>query len=90
LWGDKKEGELNGSFVKIPAGFEGEIKSSASVFRGVIISGEAQYKSSDEIVGLEAGSYFGSDKEQIHSISSDKETVIYIRTNNKFEINIKD
>ena len=75
---------LNGSFIKLPAGFDGKIHSAGSPFRAVVISGQLQYHMQDNSgpKSLEPGSYFGSKEEAVHHVSSgpDAESVIYVRT----------
>lgn len=42
LWGNPQENQLYGTFVKLPAGFTGNIHSHGSTFRAVVIQGEPQ------------------------------------------------
>ena len=65
LWGSLKKDKLNGSFIKLPAGFKGIIRSGSSIFRAVIIKGKAVYTLSNNSGTriLFPGSYFGSKKE---------------------------
>ena len=90
LWGDTKEGQLHGTFIKLPAGFKGKIDSRGTDFRAIVVKGAPQYKTSESTTkSLGPGSYFGSTEEPaVHEISSeaDKESVLYIRTNNKYSI----
>lgn len=85
LWGNLDDGQSNGTFIKLPAGFSGEIQSEGETFRAVIISGQTQYMGS-ETKTLDPGSYFGSKGETKHKISSTGETVIYIRTNAAYKV----
>jgi len=82
LWGKPKEAEFSGSFIKLPAGFSGTIKNNGSDFRGIVVKGQADYKDTS----LTAGSYFGADKAATHNMTSQQETVIYVRTNDTFSI----
>ena len=90
LWGQPQDGELNGTMIKLPAGFTGEIRSSGSIFRAVVIQGQPQYQVSGEteIKTLAPGSYFGSKEESVYQISSEaeEESIIYVRTKGKFDI----
>lgn len=87
LWEDN---QLKGKLVKLPPGYNGKIISYGSTFRSVVIDGQIQYKThiETENKSLEPGSFFSSEGESIHEIISDreKESVIYIRTNGKFNI----
>ncbi len=90
LWGNTKEGQLNGSFIKLPAGFKGKIMSSGSTFRAVVIKGKPQYQVSGENTAktLEPGSYFSSVKKVAHKLSSSavEESIIYVRTNGAYRV----
>lgn len=87
LWGNIKDGQSNGTFVKLPAGFTGKIHSHGSTFRAVVVKGRPQYLG-DDVKTLEPGSYFGSKGETVHLISSiaGEESIIYVRTNGKYEV----
>lgn len=91
LWGNPNEDELRGMLIKFPLEFEGDINSFGSTLNAVIIQGQLQYKmpNKDEIKTLESGSYFSSEGKSIHQITSisEEETIIYIRTNGKVEVN---
>ena len=84
LWGERSPGEFNGTMIKLPPGFSGQIHSEGEIFRGVIIHGSADYQSKI----LTPGSYFGSKGEAAHKITSDteQETIIYVRTNGPIKI----
>ncbi|MBE9032374.1 DUF4437 domain-containing protein [filamentous cyanobacterium LEGE 11480] len=87
LLGNLQDGQSNGTFVKLPAGFKGEIRSYGSIFRAVVITGEPQYFGTNTQT-LEPGSYFSSKGESVHQISSNagKESIIYVRTNGRYKI----
>tara|TARA_B100000073_G_scaffold337888_1_gene334362 strand:+ start:5972 stop:6889 length:918 start_codon:yes stop_codon:yes gene_type:complete len=89
LWGKTAAGELNGSLIKLQEGFNGHVSNQGDVFHAVVISGMVKYIKDSETVNLEAGNYFGGDEIQDHQISVAEETIIYIRTNNKFKISSK-
>ncbi len=90
LWGKPQDGQLNGTFVKLPAGFRGKIKSHGSNFRAVVIKGQPQYQvqGASEIKTLEPGSYFGSKGGSVHQVSSKvgEESIIYVRTDGKYDV----
>ena len=86
LWGNLKNGQSNGTFVKLPAGFMGKIHSHGSTFRAVVIKGQPRYMGKD-MKALEPGSYFGSTGEIMHQLSSKAgESIIYIRTNGRYSV----
>lgn len=89
LWGNRQEGESNGTFLRLPAGFAGKIESDGSTFRAVVIKGQPRYQVSEtEVKALEPGSYFSSKGTSTHQVSSnvEEESVIYIRTNGKYDV----
>jgi hypothetical protein len=88
LWGEPDGEQLNGTFIKLPAGFKGTIRSNGSIFGAVIIKGMPEYKVDMDSKTLEPGSYFESEEETVHRVSSavEEETIIYVRTNGKYDI----
>jgi len=89
LWGHPQGARLNGSFVKLPAGFSGKLHSHGSIFRAVVIKGQTQYQVSEtDFKTLEPGSYFSSKGESVHQISSKAgvESIIYVRTDGKYGV----
>ncbi len=87
LWGNLRDGESNGNFVKLQAGFKGRIHSHGANFHAVVIKGQPQYLGTN-IQTLEPGSYFGSKGESLHHLVSKagEESIIYVSTDGKFEI----
>ncbi len=90
LWGNPQDDQLNGTLVKLPAGFTGKIDSHASTFRAVVIKGQPQYQVPGEtdVKTLESGSYFSSKGESVHQVSSEagEESIIYVRTDGKYDV----
>ena len=87
LWGNLQQGQPNGTFVKLPAGFRGNIHSHGASFRAVVIKGELQYQGVDTQT-LAPGSYFGSEGEAIHQVLSQtgEESVIYVHTDGRYDV----
>ena len=90
LWGNPQDDQLNGTLVKLPAGFTGKIRSHGSTFHAVVIQGQPQYQmlSETDVKTLVPGSYFSSKGESVHQVSSKagEESIIYVRTDGKFDI----
>ena len=90
LWGSYKVGELHGSILKLPAGFDGSIKNFSLNFRAVIIQGVVTHQVSNkkDVNLLEAGTYFGVAQNTTHKIKvkDTQEAILYIRSNGKFEV----
>jgi hypothetical protein len=89
LWGSLQRGQANGTFVKLPTGFEGKIVSRGLLFRAVVIKGAPHYQVSEtKIQRMEPGGYFstkGAAADHTLSIVGD-ECVIYIHTNGNYQI----
>lgn len=82
---------MNGSMIKLPAGFKGEILTDASEFRAVVIAGVANYQSKDQVntLRLSPGSYLESTGSFRHLLENkgQQEVTIYIRTNRQYQVN---
>jgi quercetin dioxygenase-like cupin family protein len=87
LWGNIKDDQANGSFLKLPSGFKGTINSRGSTFRAVVILGAVNHIDGGA-KQLNAGSYFGSTGEAVHKIAAlpDEDTILYIRTDGRYDI----
>ncbi|WP_405382268.1 DUF4437 domain-containing protein [Maribacter sp. LLG6340-A2] len=90
LWGSHEENQLRATLLKLPAGFNGSIKNLSTNFRAVVISGGLmlQFSKKDAKNELQPGSYFGAEENATSIISTDRETVVYIRSNGLFKITI--
>lgn len=90
LWGNTQKEQLNGTFIKLPAGFTGKIYTHGSDFRAVVVKGLPQYKMGKaEVKTLEPGSYFSSKgASAVHQVASaaKEESIIYVRTNGKYDV----
>ena len=90
LWVHPQNDELNGTLVKIPAGFTGKLNSHGSTFRAVVIQGQPQYQmpSETDVKTMEPGSYFSSKGESVHQIScpAGDECIIYVRMEGKYHV----
>ena len=89
LWGNPKPNQLNGTLIKLPAGFTGEIRSQSD-FKAVVIEGKLKYQAnvSQESQTLSPGSYFSSTGETMRQVSSDAGDVciIYVRSQGEFRL----
>lgn len=90
LWGIPKDGQFNGTLVKLPAGFSGEILSQADSFQAVVIGGQPtiQLSSGGEFKSLTPGSYIASHGAFANQISckADEGCVIYVRSKGKYKV----
>lgn len=87
LWGMQEAGQWNGSFIKLPPGFVGELKTAGTVFHGVVIQGSLEHGT---IVAqtLLPGSYIGAEGASVQQwrTNGEQETIIYIRTNGLYQL----
>ncbi|ABG39964.1 hypothetical protein Patl_1441 [Paraglaciecola sp. T6c] len=92
LW--ESTADMNGSMIKLPAGFEGDVKTDASEFRAVVIAGTVEYHSQEQetALTLSPGSYVESTGDFTHSIKNKGDTpaTLFIRTNSKYEVTAPD
>ncbi|REL27396.1 DUF4437 domain-containing protein [Thalassotalea euphylliae] len=100
LWGNTSKGEINGSLIKLPAGFAGQLISSAQEFRAVVITGQlglvdshlvdgnnAKVSHANKVKSLAPGSYFGAEQSNNYQLHSAHETILYIRTDGHLMLN---
>ncbi len=89
LWGSQESGQVRGAFVKLPRGLNVDVISSAASFHAVVISGDATYHD-ESPKSLTPGSYFGSEGQAKHMLSSGntEECIIYIRSDDEFIVNM--
>tara|TARA_R110002012_G_scaffold202167_1_gene371188 strand:- start:5185 stop:6021 length:837 start_codon:yes stop_codon:yes gene_type:complete len=92
LWGSTAD--MNGSMIKLPAGFKGDVKTDASEFRAVVIAGAVEYHSQEQetALNLSPGSYVESTGAFTHSIENKGDTPakLFIRTNSKYQVTAPD
>ncbi len=90
LAGNPGNDKLRRSAIKLPAGFKGTVTSDGAVLHVVVITGQAthQVEGETEPATLEAGSYFGSEGEVAHQVTSgtDGECLLYVRTTGTYTV----
>ena len=79
LWGNPTGDQINGSMVKLPAGFSGTLESDSSTFKVIVIKGRVKVHG-DEIKTLAGGGYIGSQGKSSHHLTCNEECVVYVRT----------
>ena len=88
LWGSPAGDQVNGTLLKLPAGFAGKLETHGGTLKVVVIQGELQAS----VAGLEdtrvltEGGYIGSKGTASHHVSSDRECTIYIRSVGKYTV----
>jgi len=90
LWGQPRAGEKNGTFLKLPSGFDGTLKSGTAVLRAVVIRGDIQHQhaGNPDPLKLRTGSYFGSKSQAQHELTckSGNACIIYVRTEGHYNV----
>ena len=80
LWGELADEAWRGTFLKLPAGFQGSISSGGAALHAVVVSGKLVHQGDAE-QSLTPGSYFGASDGAAHRIvAGAEETVLYIRS----------
>ena len=89
LWGKPIDDEMNGSLLKLPTDFTGNLVSNGSI-KVVIIDGVVKHEipnaSKEKVLNL--GSYFGSDQNIKHQLSckSKQSCIVYVRSFGKYTL----
>ncbi|WP_095497303.1 DUF4437 domain-containing protein [Paraferrimonas haliotis] len=85
LW--RKPDATNGSFIKLPAGFNGEIANDNDL-KAVVVSGKALYQWQQEQKStlLSPASFFSSKAKGIHRITAETDVILYINSNGRYVI----
>ncbi|AQQ67939.1 hypothetical protein Mag101_09995 [Microbulbifer agarilyticus] len=85
LWGEPES--ANGSFVKLPAGFQGEI-SSDHALKAVVVKGNAihRWNKDDKENALSPGSFFSSKAKGSHHLNTETEVIVYVNSNGRYSV----
>lgn len=86
LWGKPQEGELNGTLIRLPAGFAGEILSNGSDLKVVVIKGLVKSPLNGTYKTMGPGSYFSSKGKAQIDVGSADEAILYVRTNGSYHL----
>ncbi|MEM7399274.1 MAG: DUF4437 domain-containing protein [Pseudomonadota bacterium] len=88
LWGEPKDGQRNGSFLRIPAGATGILESTGDWLKAVVVKGEVAHQETNGGVQtrLDPGSYFGAPKSTGHDLTCNalSACVLYVTAKGKF------
>ena len=90
LWGTPRDGERNGTFLRLPAGFDGAITGGEGVLRAVVIAGTAEHLPAGETGATElvSGSYFGGAGPAVHAVrcAADVDCILYISADGRYDV----
>ena len=87
LWGKPQKRELNGTLVKLSAGYTGKIHNQGRKFRTVVVQGRVKLRHFTD-KSLAPGSYFGSEGKSVHRVSCDAgvDCIVYVRAMGTYKI----
>ncbi len=90
LWGKPQDGEMNGTFVKLPSGLTASLGVSGSTFGAVVIRGRPILRAAGrpDAKIAEPGSYFSSTGKAAHQLAcqAGEDCILYVRMEGKLEI----
>ncbi len=90
LWGQPHTGELHGSLLRLPQGFDGELRSEHEVLQGVVIEGslEVSAESAESTVQLPAGSAVRNEWNKPLAVRAPQGegTTLYVRTRGPYRV----
>ncbi len=87
LWRESGSGSLNGSLLKLPNNYSGQLYSNNGDLKSVVIQGDLAHTTVDQtetqVIG--PGGYFASTKNLLHELTciSKTECTVYLRTDGK-------
>jgi hypothetical protein len=85
LWGNTEQ--ANGSFIKLPAGFEGTIENDGGL-KALVVKGKAAYQwnNNKTISELSPSSFFSAKAKGSHAITAETELILYINSNGRYTV----
>ncbi|WP_179954076.1 DUF4437 domain-containing protein [Denitrobaculum tricleocarpae] len=88
LWGEPGDNGRNGTFLRLPAGFDGILSSAGDWLKAVVIEGIITHQRTDSKTRtrLEPGSYFGTPTDIDHALACDSSAgcLLYVSAKGKF------
>jgi len=89
LWGEPGTRALNGTLIRLPAGFDGELRAYGPSFRAVVVEGRIRHEAiARGAANLEPGSLFESEDAVAHRVAcgDGSACVVYVRAEGEFEV----
>ncbi|MEO1246237.1 MAG: DUF4437 domain-containing protein [Pseudomonadota bacterium] len=90
LWGAPQDHQRNGTLLRLPAGFDGELRGNGAWLRAVVVRGPALHRLGGESssTDLQTGSYFGANGEAVHNIVCEARDacLIYVSAEGKYSL----
>lgn len=94
LWGKHIDGQRNGTFIRFPAGYVGNIHTGGTEFKAITTKGVVSHTVSElsEEKTLEPGSYFGSEGDVAHEVecAAEAECQLYVHSLGKYKLTAPD
>lgn len=92
LWGAPQGNLLNGTLVKLPAGFQGTLRGQGASLRAVVIQGHPTYHTADgrNATPLEPGNYVGGrgNIEIMLSVAEGDAAILYVRAEGTYDVEV--
>lgn len=88
MWGSPKDGQINGTMVKLPAGFSGKLNTESSTFKVIVIDGQTKLHldGGKDVRTLTPGGYFGTEGKASNHVTTKDGCTIYVRTKGKYSV----
>ena len=84
LWGSPQKGQLSGTMLKLPPGFEGNVGNENSSLQLVVIQGQLGYKlpAKKNVINIDPGGYLFFTESSLNKLScrSNEDCLVYVRT----------
>ena len=94
LWGEPRDKERNGTFLRLPAGFTGTLKSAGDWLKTVVVEGTITHlrTGSETRTRLEPGSYFGAPAGVGHQLvcGPSQACLLYVSAKGKFDLSSRE
>jgi quercetin dioxygenase-like cupin family protein len=88
MWGSPEGDQVNGTMLKLPAGFSGKLNTESSSFKVIVIDGQTKLHLDDgkDVRTLTAGGYFGTEGKASNHVTTKDGCTVYVRTKGKYSV----
>lgn len=86
MWGSPEGEEVNGTMLKLPAGFSGKLNTESSSFKVIVIDGQTKLHldGGKDVRTLTPGGYFGTEGKASNHVTTKDGCTVYVRTKGKY------
>ena len=88
MWGSPEGDKVNGTMLKLPAGFSGKLNTESSSFKVIVIDGQISLHldSGKDVRKLTPGGYFGTEGKASNHVTTKNGCTVYVRTKGKYTV----